>query len=179
LLPAMNALEVDTDFDTGKWCRFCPAKLFCPMLTAIFGAAAKADPKAIPNFGGQRLGLEYQQREAVKFYMKAVEDEVYRRNSIGHTVPGTKLVQKMSHRVWKDGAREVLESALGSEIYTNPELKTPSELEKLSPKAKELVKEYAYSPNTGLTVALDTDRKPAVKVERTEDIFAHLIPKEN
>ncbi len=178
LMPAMSAAEIDNDFNAGSWCRFCPAKLFCPLLSGIFGAAAKAVPEAIPNFGAKRLGLEYQQRDAVKFYMKALEDEVLRRNNIGHTVPGTKLVQKQAKRVWKEGALEVVRDTLGAEAFTSPELKSPAEIEKVGPTAKALVKEYAYTPNTGLTVALDSDRRGAVKVERSEDVFAHMIPTE-
>src|SRR5208282_1275467 len=120
------------------------------MLTAIFGAAVKAEPKAIPNFGPQRLGLEYLQRDAVKFYMKALEDEVYRRNMIGHTVPGTKLVQKMAHRVWKEEAAKKAQNQFGPAAITKPELKSPAELELLSPAAKTFVHEWAYTPNTGL-----------------------------
>lgn len=189
LIPAMEIAETDQSFDAGKWCRFCPAKLFCPLLSGIFGAAAKADPNAIPNFGARRLGLEYQQRDAVKFYMKALEDEVYRRNSIGHTVPGTKLVQKQAKRVWQasvtvkiDGADKTipiaayLKGEIGNDAFTPPELRSPADMEKVSPAAKLLVKEYAYTPNTGLTVALESDRKQEVKVEKTADIFAHMIP---
>lgn len=177
LIPAMNAAEFENEFDAGKWCRFCPAKLFCPLLTGIFGAAAKADPNAIPNFSGKRLGLEYQQREAVKFYIKALEDETYRRNIIGHTVPGTKLVQKIAHRVWKqDTPWGLLEQRFGNELYEPKSLKSPAALEKLSPSAKKVVREWAYMPDNGLTVALATDRKLEVKVEKTEDVFAHLIP---
>ncbi len=177
LLPAMSAAEMDNDFQAGSWCRFCPAKLFCPLLTGIFGAAAKADPKAIPNFGAKRLGLEYQQRDAVKFYMKALEDEVYRRNSIGHTVPGTKLVQKQAKRVWREEALAVLKEQLGDEAYKT-ELKSPAEIEKIGPTAKSLVKEYAYTPNSGLTCALESDKRGAVLVEKTSDIFAHMIQPE-
>ncbi len=175
LLPAMSAAEIDNDFDAGKWCRFCPAKLFCPLLVGLFGAAAKADPDAVPNFSAKRLGLEYGQLDAVKFYMKALGDEVFRRNSIGHTVPGTKLVQKQAKRVWKDGAQAVMYEKFGAEAFTKPELKSPADMEAIGPAAKTLVKEYAYTPNTGLTVVPENDRKMAVKVEKTADIFAHMI----
>lgn len=179
LLPAMQAAEIDNDFQAGAWCRFCSAKLFCPLLQGLFGAAAKANPEAIPNFSAKRLSLEYQQRDAVKFYMKALEDEVYRRNMIGHTVPGTKLVQKQAKRVWRPEAQKVMVEAFGEDAMTKPELKSPAEMEAIGPVAKKLVKEYAYTPNTGLTVALESDRKLAVKVEKTADIFAHMIPAED
>jgi hypothetical protein len=179
LLPAMLRAEVDMTLDPGDWCRFCPAKLFCPMLDALFGAAAKADPNVVPNFGQQRMAREYAQRGAVKFYLKALEDEVYRRNMLGNTVPGTKLVLKKANRVWDGSAEDLAKTQFGAEALTPAELKSPAEFEKISAAAKNFVKEHAYMPQNGLTVALESDTKPAVKVEKSADIFAHLIDKGN
>jgi hypothetical protein len=175
LIPAMHRADIDNTLDVGKHCRFCPAKLFCPLLDGLYGAACRADPTLVPNFGQQRMALEYAQLEAVGFYIKALKDEVYRRNMLGNTVPGTKLVLKKANRVNKEGAEEAYKAVLGDEIYTKPELKTPAEIEKIGPKAKALVSEWAYTPQTGLTVAPESDRKAAVKVEKAVDIFAHLI----
>lgn len=176
LIPAMQAAEMDNEFNAGQWCRFCPAKLFCPQLSAVFGAAMKADPKALPSFSAKRLGLEYEGLEAVRFYQKAVEEEIYRRNIIGHTVPGTKLVQKQAKRVFREGAEKLFQDRLGDQAFAPRELRSPAQMEEVSPEAKKLVKEWAYTPNTGLTVALESSRKPAVKVEKSADTFAHLIP---
>lgn len=176
LLPRMEAAEIENDFNAGSWCRFCPAKLFCPLLVGLFGAAAKADPNAVHHLSDQRLGLEYEQRAAVKFYMTALEAEIFRRNNTGNIVPGTKLVWKKAHRVWRDGAEITIKTRLGQEAYTLPELKSPAEIEKVSGDAKKLVKEWAYSPKTGLTVAPDTDKRQAVKVEKSTDTFAHFKP---
>jgi hypothetical protein len=186
LIPAMERAEFDVTLDPGKWCRFCPAKLFCPMLQGLFGAAAKADASHLANFGQKRLSLEYGQLDAVNFYIKAMKDEVYRRNMLGNTVPGTKLVLKKSNRIFRDHVvfddtpepmpiEFYLKNQLGDAIYTKPELKTPAEIEKLGPAAKKIVQSTSYMPNNGLTVALDSDPKPGVKVEKAADAFAHLI----
>lgn len=175
LLPAMEAAEVDETFDTGKWCRFCPAKLLCPLLTGLFGAAAKANPAAVPNFSHQRLGLEYKQREAVKFYLKALEDETFRRLNIGQPVPGAKLVLKQAKRVWAEGARDLFVKEFGDEAIEPGALKSPAQMETIGPKAKALVQQHAYMPATGFTVADESSSKPAVKVERVADVFSHMI----
>lgn len=192
LIPAMAAAEIDNDFDAGQWCRFCPAKLFCPLLSGIFGAAAKADPDALPNFSNQRIGLEYQQRDAVKFYMQALEAEAYRRQMTGTEIPGLILTPKRSIRVFKSSIEKtVLEngvevkktitlkeafSKLGDAAMNPAEFKSPAEMEKVSPEAKKLVAEWAYHPDNGLTVAIDDGKKRSVKVEKIQDIFAHMIP---
>jgi len=174
LLPGMAAAEIDTTFDPGPWCRFCPAKLGCPMLSSVFGAAAKADPAAIPNLSLQRLGLEYKAFEAVRFYMKAVEDECLRRAMQGEVASGGKLVQKIAKRVWRDGAAEQFKNKFGGEAMTLPELKTPAEMEKVSPDAKKLVKEWAYTPDNGYSFVLESDRRQAVKPKLMAETFAHV-----
>jgi hypothetical protein len=54
-------------------------------------------------------------------------------------------------------------------------MKSPAELEKLSPAAKAFVKEHAYHPDTGLTVAAWDDPKPAVKVQTTTETFGAAL----
>jgi hypothetical protein len=175
LIPAMERADFDTSFDCGKHCRFCAAKLFCPLLSGMFGAAARADATALPNFGQSRMSAEYDACKAVEFYVKAVKDEVLRRNMLGNTVPGTKLVLKKANRVWSPEAEPVFKERFGDEAFTKPELKSPAEMSKIGPVAKTLVSEYAFTPQTGLTVAPIGDPKPAIKVEKGVDIFAHLI----
>lgn len=170
----MAVAEIEKDLKTGEWCRFCPAKLFCPLLSAVYGAAMRADPNFVPNFGSDRLGLEYGQREAVKFYLTALEKEVLRRNLLGHTVPGTQLEHKKANRVWKEGSEAIFRGRYGDKAMSPAELKSPAEMEKLDSEAASLVKEHAYMPqNTGFTVGLaGKSKKPAVLVEKAVDIFA-------
>lgn len=175
LVPAMERTAFDTDLDPGPWCRFCPAKLVCPMLTSLFKAAATADAKAIVNMTDDALGRSYQYTAAVKHYLKAMEDEAYKRLNMGKVVPGTKLVAKRANRVWTEEAPALAEAKFGANAMTVPELKSPAELEKLGAAAKAFVKEYAFMPQTGLTVALDDDKRPAVKVEPGRDVFQDAV----
>jgi hypothetical protein len=189
LIPAMERAEFDTTLDAGPHCRFCPAKLFCPLMQSIFGAAMKADASVLPNFGQKRIGLEYSMIPQVEMYIKAVKDEALRRGLLGNPVPGTKIVHmKARSRVFHEtteleinGAKkvvpvvDVLKASFGDAIFTKPELKSPSQIEELGPVAKKLVKEYAYLPTTGLTVAKLSDKRAAVRVDKATDVFAHLI----
>lgn len=173
LIPAMKAAEIEKDLKTGDWCRFCPAKLFCPLLSGLYGAAMRADPNFVPNFGNERLAQEYMQREAVKFYMTALDKEVLRRNTLGNTVPGTQLEHKKANRVWKAGAEPIFKGRFGDKAVSPAELKSPAEMEKISSDAKELVHEWAFMPQTDLTVGIvGKSKKQAVKVEKAVDIFA-------
>lgn len=174
LVPAMEIAEAEEGLTPGSWCRFCPAKLVCPVLTGMFGAAATANPKNLGDFSDERLGLEWHMKEAVKFYITALDTEVYRRLNLGANVAGTKLVNKRSDRVLKAGAEKELYAALGDDIYEKPRLKSPAELEKLGPKAKKLVRQLAYMPMTGYTVADQNSPKPAVKIATLKETFGGL-----
>ena len=134
-----------------------------------------ADPKQIANLSDESLGRSYQYIEAVKFYIKALEDETYRRLNSGKQVPGTKMVLKKANRVLKDGAAKVFAELFPKEAFTEPKLKSPAELEKISPTAKKLVHEWAYTPNNGLTVAMESDKRPGVKVEGVKESFAATV----
>lgn len=189
LLPAMHS--TDNELQAGKWCRFCPAKLACPLLVSLFRAACTYDHKEVVSITSEALGLSYQKTEALKFYMKALEDEVYRRHMAGTDVPHTKLVNKKANRIFnptvtmkmegKDVEVPVLEAAkklFGDGAFTAPELKSPAELEKLGSKAKEFVKEQAYMPVTGLTVALEGDKRTGIKVQSAQERFGAALANE-
>ncbi len=174
LIPAMNVTQIDSDFMAGDWCRFCPAKLVCPVLTGLFGAAVHASKDAVKEMTDPILGLTYQQVFGVKQYIKALEEETFRRLNLGHEVTGTKLVHKKANRVWRDGAVAVMKGAFGPLALTEPELKTPAQMEKVDPQAPTMVKEWAYTPESGLTVALADDKRPAVKTVSAGETFAHV-----
>lgn len=186
LLPAMHS--TDDALDAGKWCRFCPAKLACPLLNSLFHAANDYDPKAVIDLSSEALGLSYNKVEAVKFYLKALEDEVFRRLSAGKEVRDTKLVNKKANRVFgptvtaKVEGKDVeipLEAAVrekfGDAAFSAPELKSPAELEELGPAAKEFVKEYAFMPVTGLTVAVSSDKRTGIKVQSAQERFGAAV----
>lgn len=175
LVPAMDATAIDDKLDAGPWCRFCPAKLVCPMLTSLWGAAQKANPKAIVNLTDESLGMSYQYVQAVKFYVKAMEEETFKRLNLGRVVPGTKLKLKKANRVYKPDAVALAKAQFGPEAYTTPELKSPAELEKTSPAAREFVKEYAYMPQTGYTVALESDPAPGVTIRTSTETFGAAL----
>ncbi len=178
LIPAMLRAEFDTTLVPGEWCRFCPAKLACPLLTGLFGVAATADQQVIPNMSDMTISLNYKMIASVKHYTRALEADVYRRLNAGMAIEGFKLVHKQANRVYKDGAERVFKDKFGNDIYTKPAMKSPAEIGKINSVAKKLVSEWAYTPTTGLTVAPEADRRAPVKVQSAAETFAHLVPKQ-
>lgn len=172
LKPAMDLAMVSHDLKPGEWCRFCPAKLICPMLTGLFRTAATIDTEALGGMTDEALDRDYALIEAVQMRLRAIKDEVFRRLQHGREFAEAKLVGKQADRVFRGGAEEALVAKLGAaNLYTKPKLKSPAELEKLNAEAKRLVKEYAYTPDTGLTVVPTSNKRHAVVVRPITDKF--------
>ncbi len=86
-----------------------------------------------------------------------------------------KLVHKKANRVFKDGAATMFKQVYGDKAFTPPELKGPAAMEKIDAGAKELVKEWAYTPQSGLTIALESDPRIGVKVESSASTFGAAV----
>ena len=159
-------------------------------MKGLFGAAMMADPKELITFSDDMLDKSYPYREAVKHYLKAMEEQALIRLNGGKTFTNFKLVNKKANRVFKSGpvsieegetvheykdVSELFAARFGATAFEPAVIKSPAEMSKLSPIAKKLVHEFAYTPQTGLTVALTDDSRPAVKVQTTGEMFAGAL----
>lgn len=173
--PAMYKTETSHQLDAGSWCRFCPAKIVCPMLGALYRAMATAS-EVPEEMSPMKLGMEFNQIEAVKFRVKAIEKAVMGTLNRGIEVPYTKLVRQKANRVWKDGAQPLAELNYGSKAFTTPELKSPAAMEEVDiPGVKDWVHEWAYTPPSGVTVARADDKRAAVKLQPTNETFSGVV----
>jgi len=175
LIPAMNRAQDSEDFDAGDWCRFCPAKLVCPVLQGMFAGAVLTPQDVIRDMNDEALGREFERIGPVKMYLKAIEAETFKRLTAGRDVYNTKLVASKANRVWKEGALEVLKAHfLDDELYER-ELKSVAQVEKISSEGARIVKEWAYTPSTGTSVALASDKRPAIKTRTVEEVFGKVL----
>lgn len=174
LVPHMVATSYDNSLSAGEWCRFCPAKLICPLLTALFKAACLASPDHPADMSDTQLGFNYRYAAGVKQFVKALEKEAQRRLEAGKVLPTTggdlKLVYQKTNRVYKEGAAELAAKKFGPAAFTEPALKSPAQLEKV-PAAAAWVKEFTFQPKGGLTVALPEDPKPGIDVKRLSERY--------
>ena len=178
LKPGMERTALDHDLLPGTHCRFCPAKLVCPVMVSLFGAAMQANPEEVINLSMESLGRSYTMIGGVKSYIAALEKEMLRRLLKGDTTEYAKLVKKKADRVFKEGAVDAFRLKYGSTaIMTEPTIKSPAQMEKLGAEAKKMVSEWAYTPLTGYTVAAKDDKRLAEKVTVIEEKF-RLPPEE-
>lgn len=176
----------DAKLMPGEWCRFCPAKLGCPAVAGMFEVATKAQVEDVKAVTDERLGIELEMVATVKMYLKALEEEVFRRLTAGHLVPGWKLVNKKADRVWKqtidlqDGKppvklEEAVKAALGDqELYTKPSLKSPAQIEKLIG-GERFVSLWAFKPQTGMTLAPAGDNRPGIVQKPVAERFKSVV----
>lgn len=182
LLPSMNYLmarEVvmpdllpDDDMQPGDWCQFCPVLLSCRKMQQSFTAYANASEDFVTMLSNEELNAFYEQRENARRFMKVLETTVHARLVGGGQIPSAKLVEKKTARVWSPGASAALMANLGKDAMTVPELKSPAVIEKMSTRAKELTKEWAYKPESaGLSVAPLSDPRPEAKRPDNAGVF--------
>ena len=177
LLPAMEATALDHTLLPGDHCRFCPAKLVCPVLTNLFKAATLADPKTVVQLTDEQIALDYPKAAVVKMYLKALEEETLRRLVGGQMKDNgvVKLVNKKANRVWKAEAPALFQERFGDKAMNPAELKSPAEMEKIDSTAKKLVHEYAFTPQSGYTVALADDKRPGVVIQTATEGFQKAL----
>lgn len=177
LRPAMQRAELDVDFLPGSWCRFCPAKLVCPVLKGMFEAAAVCDQTHIQQYSRADLDRQFGCIAAVNSFIKALKEEVERRALLGEVFTSAKLVNRKSDRVWKAGAEKALVELAGQKALTTPQLISPAQMEKLAvPGIAKKVREFAFTPDLGVTLAPATDKRAAqVAPPKASEVFAEAI----
>jgi hypothetical protein len=160
LLPGMEkVINGDDTLAMGEHCRFCDAKLICPLMQDAFMQHDRAKDGPLCD---EDLDKLYAMLPQVKMFGNALEAKVQARLTEGAKFESAKLVAKRTVRTWKDGAEEALAEALGEEAYARS-LKSPAMVEKLSGKYKQFVAEWAYLPEaSGYRVAPASDPAPAV-----------------
>lgn len=171
--------EPDAPLVPGDHCRWCPAKGVCPALRervskeleVHFDAPFEMEP-AHPTLPDPRnpaqVARALRLAPMIEEWIKAVEGYAFHLLQAGEDVPGFKLVQRGTHRQWKDpkaaarAAREALKAAGQAEgqIYTEPKMRSPAQLEKMKALGTAFTDEHAFKPEGGFTVAPSDDKRP-------------------
>ena len=155
--------------ETGKWCRFCGAKMICPATRTKVNEIARADfqepmdgntLKTPDRLTPLELKTLLDNAELIERYLEEVRKYAFNFLNRGGTVEGYKLVKGgKAHRKWADEglAASMLELEFSEEEIYETKLKSPAKIEKLSESAKEAVELYAVRPESKLVLAKDTD----------------------
>lgn len=163
LFPAVEeTLNPDALLRIGSWCKFCPVNRSgeCPaMRSTVSHFEMTKEPEELTP---EELGEMYSKLDAVRKYLERLQAVAFERALRGEKVKGFKLVRKKANRVWKSGAEAEIINQFGDEAYEPAKIKTPPNIEKLDG-GKDFVAKYAFTPETGLTLAPDTDKRTAIR----------------
>lgn len=188
-LPAARRTELDSPFlQPGPWCNstFCPKRLTCPAIKEMRARVLTYTPEIIKAMEDWELGLAATETNIVKGLAKVFDEEVFTRLRAGKQISGWKMVAKKADRVFKEertekrGDEEItisLEDAIEDEFGDaafEQKMKSPAAIEKLEG-GKKFVKEWAYKPDTGMTVAPDTDARAGQAVRNRDEVFKGVL----
>lgn len=175
------------ELHAGDWCKFCPAAAICPERRQSVLDTIKADfsddgTLHLPE--PTRLDVETRRkvfaiREEIKDWLKRLDEFEHHEAEAGRCLPGWKLVNKRATRKWI-GDRETVALTLETkwdlprdELMTEPELKSPAQVEKLLPAKKRAELKPLYeSVSSGRVLAPESDPRPAAKSEAAEEFAA-------
>jgi hypothetical protein len=89
--------------------------------------------------------------------------------SAGKTIPGRKLANSRTNREWKEGAEKAIKKEFGKKAYTDPELKSPAQIDGLA-KGSDITARWAFKPVGKPTVVAVSDKRVAVNRD-TKKLF--------
>lgn len=175
LKPAMDHALKSTDTKSGDHCRFCPARFrACPQLLRDMNEMeelmAQIQGKPAADLTNAEAARFLELFDLAKIVSKAANETIFNRLQAGAQVPGFKLGQARTNRVFKDAiedgdkkitVEQAAREAFGDNAYNPRALKSPAEIEKL-PLGKDFVTRWAQKPQGKLTVLKADDARPAV-----------------
>lgn len=187
VLPGIEATRDPTSLLTmGSHCKWCPNKVHCPALQDETFSFQLDQPVA--TLTDDELGALLDKLEAIKAFQPTLEFEALRRARQGDKIPGRKLVRKKANRIFRDQLLvasednpdemvvlqfdEEVKKTFGDAAYAEPKVKSPAQLEKVTPGGKTFVQDWAHKPDAGLTLAAEGDKRVEVRpnVERVRSM---------
>lgn len=162
-LAVRDAARAEAPMASGEWCRWCPAKPTCPVVTGEVKRALRA---AVKQLNAQEIGEWLAKADFLEDWIKDLREQALTMLNEGTSLPGYKLVAKRATRKWEDESKAAAAlQALGlqeSELYEH-ELKTPAQVEKLLKKQKQTMpNDLIVSVSSGNTLASEDDPRPSV-----------------
>ena len=174
LLPGMERALVSRDTKAGTHCRFCPARFgACDALMNTIDEleALMAAPELTAEQLGRRLALV----EIAKIMNKADRETALARLMKDREVPGWKLVNGKSNRIWKEGAERAMSEKFGSQAKKPTAFLSPAQIEKL-PEGKDFTARWGFKPPPPKSIAPENDRRREIS-SNTKSMFKPVAKK--
>ena len=167
----------------GAWCRWCPAESGCPAKFAAMQEKAQVDflpvasspAKALPAVSAMSLdqmAAALSWSDEIASFFDAIRERLKTELNAGNKVPGWKLVEGKTNRVFTDEKKvvEEFEAMYGKDLFTEPKLKSPAQLEKIV--GKKALAPFTKKPQGTPTIAPESDPRPALNMKAQDDFAA-------
>jgi hypothetical protein len=155
-----KAIDGPPTLAAGDWCRWCRARAVCPEQRARAAAAIRWTEI------GRDLPAALSMISGLEDWIRSVQQAAHDALEAGADVPGYKLVEKRRTRQWisEDSALEYLvEAGVPLDEAAPRQVLSPVQAEKrLKAAGESLPSQLVTLSSPGLTIAPDTDKRPAV-----------------
>ncbi|MBQ9364817.1 MAG: DUF2800 domain-containing protein [Schwartzia sp.] len=171
---AQKAFKGEGEKTAGEHCRFCKCRATCRTRAEYMTESIKEDFAASDLTDDEIAGIILK-AQAIKRWLEDVESYALAKALDGQSWPGLKLVEGRSNRKITDitGAAKALSEAGYDDIFKPQELKSITELEKLTGKKRfaEIMNGYIEKPRGKATLVSESDKRPAMEIESIKDLF--------
>lgn len=156
----------------GEWCRFCPAMAICPEAKKVIQEQAETDFMEVASAilevpsDDEKLSKILHWAPHIDAWIRACNELALSRMQNGHKIEGYKIVETRKHRIWPTEDPDTLAKLLKvpkKKLFADPEILSPSKMEKVA--TKKVVAAIAIRPAGDLTIAVESDRRPAVSLK--------------
>lgn len=179
-----RTLQDNAPLVVGEHCRFCRALPGCPAQAEQALALAKTDfnNPVLPSpdqLTPEQIIKVMDFSSILSAWADSVRAYAQKQMELGVQFPGYKLVAKKSNRGWKDEleAATFLQRQLGPEAAYEKKLLSPAKaedaigLQMKKSEAKKLLEPYWEKPDAGLTIAPESDKRPALPAPGVMDFL--------
>lgn len=177
LVDAVKRTEApDAPLVPGDHCRWCAASAVCPALHEKATEMAKLEFRQELTYDPVKLKAALDAREAIKAWVKALDEFAYNEAMHGRCPPGYKLVEKRANRKWRSDkdAEHTFGDQFSDDIYEPRTIKSPAQVEKIIGKTEFARFEHlAVKESSGFTLAPETDKRQAIKLDAASE-FANV-----
>lgn len=175
---AKRTREWGADLNPGKkQCQFCPANGAnkCPAIQKQTQALVAAQFDVVGDlalYSKVAIAEFLTKLPLVEQRIAAVREFAYQAALRGEEIPGFKVVEKRATRKWKDEAAASDALAASPACFTEPELRSPAQVEKVVGKKKFkslLLDQHIEKRSSGYTLAPDSDPRPTAQAAQLSD----------
>ena len=183
LIPGMAEALGSNETHAGMHCRFCPVRFHkCPALMKVVDELeplvndATDENVGVSVMSNSDLCRLLDLGEIFKIARTAALKTATARAEQGHAIAtegseGWKLVKARANRKFRDGAENAAIEEFGeSRAYNKPTMKTPAQIDKMAG-GRDFTAEWAFKPESGLTLVQGSEARPAVTKEKAKAAF--------